>query len=263
MTEYVVTANRLNFRSEPQAPSTANIIAILPWGHALSADAAPSDGWLKVTTSLPRSQVKATGFVSADYVAEEPKPPGAVKADVNVVAPSLVQLRKLAPLGNPVIMQAVVNGLPKEGANVGLLKSPLVLCHFLAQACEESDQFKTTHEYWGPTALQFHYEGRTDLGNVFPGDGKRFMGRGIFQLTGRSNYRTYGRKLGLNLEGSPELAADPDVSFRLACSFWDDHGLTQLAEADDIKAITKRINGGLHGLPDRQTYLARAKKLFM
>ncbi|HEY6431835.1 MAG TPA: peptidoglycan-binding protein [Acetobacteraceae bacterium] len=127
--------------------------------------------------------------------------------------------------------------------------------HFLAQVCCESDGFCTTVEYASGDA----YNGRADLGNTQPGDGPRFKGRGLIQLTGRSNYRQYGDLLKLDLVGDPEQAADPVISLRIACTFWQQHLLNPLADADDIIAITRRINGGLNGLDTRRAYLAAAK----
>lgn len=103
------------------------------------------------------------------------------------------------------------------------------------------------------------YEGRKSLGNTQPGDGKRFKGRGPIQLTGRANYQKYGELLKLDLIGNPKQAATPAVGFRIAALFWKLHGLNQLADAGDFVTITKRINGGLNGLAERQKYHTRAK----
>lgn len=145
------------------------------------------------------------------------------------------------------------------------IDTPLRIAHFLAQAAHESDSFCTTEEYASGAA----YEGRADLGNTQPGDGPRFKGRGLFQLTGRANYRSFGALLHLDLENNPTLAAEPVVSLEIACAFWttrsyrtsDGHrlSLNQLADADEIAAITRVINGGENGLDDRIFYLRRAK----
>lgn len=147
------------------------------------------------------------------------------------------------------------------------IDTQLRVCHFIAQAAHESAGFKTLVEYWGPTAAQKRYEGRKDLGNTQPGDGKRFMGRGIFQLTGRANYRTIGKKIGLALEANPELAAEPYNSVKIACEYWVSRKLNAKADKDDVLAVSIGINGknkstGLpNGLPDRKAYLARAKSV--
>lgn len=136
-----------------------------------------------------------------------------------------------------------------------LINSNLRVAHFVAQTCQESDQFCTTVEY----ASGEEYEGRKDLGNTQPGDGVRYKGRGLIQLTGRANYQNYGQILGLDLVDNPDIAADPAVSLKIACEFWKEHGLNALADADDIETITRRINGGLNGIINRRSYLARAK----
>lgn len=160
-------------------------------------------------------------------------------------------LRALGPNGKRAFINELANvaeGILDEYE----INTPLRIAHFWAQASHECAGFKTMHEYWGPTAAQKGYEGRRDLGNTQPGDGKRFMGRGIFQLTGRANYRAYGNKIGLDLEADPELAADPTNALRLACEYWKAKKLNKLADENNLKAITKKINGGYNGLADRQ-----------
>jgi predicted chitinase len=137
---------------------------------------------------------------------------------------------------------------------------------FLAQLAHESGQLRCMEEIWGPTSAQCRYEPvsrlAARLGNTEPGDGKRFKGRGPIQLTGRANYRRYGRALGVDLIGQPELAATPQVGFRVAGLFWKQNGLNELADAQRFKAITRRINGGFNGLADRINFYERAKQLF-
>jgi len=135
------------------------------------------------------------------------------------------------------------------------INTDLRAAHFLAQTCHESDGFSTTVEYASGQA----YEGRTDLGNTQPGDGVRYKGRGLIQLTGRANYTSYGTILGLNLVGDPDLAANPPTSLVIACEYWKQRGLNAPADQDDIETITRRINGGLNGLDDRRERLVRAK----
>jgi putative chitinase len=129
------------------------------------------------------------------------------------------------------------------------------IAHFLAQTCHEAAGFRTTEEFADGSA----YEGRKDLGNTQPGDGPRYKGRGLIQLTGRANYVEYGEALGLDLVAQPETAAEPVISLRIACEFWKRHHLNQFADQDDIETITRRINGGLNGLDDRKANLAKAK----
>lgn len=125
---------------------------------------------------------------------------------------------------------------------------------FLAQIAHESAELLYTEEIADGHA----YEGRADLGNTKPGDGKRYKGRGPIQLTGRLNYRACGLDLGLDLEGHPELASQPAIGFRCAAWYWRTHGLNELADVGHFKEITRRINGGLNGENQRETYYARA-----
>ena len=133
----------------------------------------------------------------------------------------------------------------------------LRVCHFLAQAAHEAASFRTLEEYASGAA----YEGRKDLGNTQRGDGVRYKGRGIFQLTGRANYRTIGAKIGMDLENNPELAESPEVSVLTALEYWKSRNLNPLADADNVEAITRKINGGLNGFEDRKKYLARCKQV--
>jgi len=131
----------------------------------------------------------------------------------------------------------------------------LRIAHFIGQTCHESAGFRTTEEFASGQA----YEGRADLGNDRPGDGMRYKGRGLLQLTGRANYRTFGQRLGIDLEAEPERAADPVLSLRIACEFWKKKNLNELCDADDIVQVTRRINGGTNGLDDRRQSTAKAK----
>lgn len=128
---------------------------------------------------------------------------------------------------------------------------------FLAQLAHESAELRYMEEIASGAA----YEGRAKLGNTQPGDGKRYKGRGPIQLTGRANYTKYGQLLGLDLVNNPTVAATKEVGFRIAGQFWKLNGLNELADAQNFKLITKRINGGYNGLDDRIKYYERAKKV--
>jgi putative chitinase len=95
------------------------------------------------------------------------------------------------------------------------------------------------------------YGGRADLGNTEDGDGWRFSGKGLIQLTGRNNYKTCGDALGVDLIANPELLIEPEYAALSAGWFWNKRGLNALADNEDWTTITKRINGGTHGLQDR------------
>lgn len=171
-----------------------------------------------------------------------------------IISPEL--LRKVA--GAPVnkdVTEGLSKFLPAEMEKAGI-NTKLRIAHFLAQICHESDHFRTTREYASGSA----YEGRRDLGNVKAGDGRRFRGRGVIQITGRANYKRYGDKLGIDLVNNPALAETPEISVKTAIAYWTDKNLNAYADKDDLKTITKRINGGYNGLASRQAMLENAKR---
>ena len=132
---------------------------------------------------------------------------------------------------------------------------------FIAQIGHESGQLKYMREIWGPTAAQARYEGRADLGNTHPGDGSKYRGRGLIQITGRANYKTCGEALGLDLINQPELLEKPQHACMSAAWFWATRGLNTLDDEGKFDTITRRINGGLNGQADRQTLYSRALKV--
>jgi putative chitinase len=147
-----------------------------------------------------------------------------------------------------------INAALEEGSiNTCLRKAA-----FLAQLAHESGQLVYMEELASGEA----YEGRKDLGNTQPGDGKRFKGRGPIQLTGRANYRAAGQALGLDLEASPEQVKTPYVGFRTSVWFWTTRKLNDLADQgtlESFRQITKKINGGTNGAADREEYWGKAK----
>lgn len=134
------------------------------------------------------------------------------------------------------------------------------LANFIGQGCHETEGFRFMREIWGPTPAQKGYEGRADLGNTVSGDGLRYMGRGIFQLTGRANYAHYGQLINVDLEENPALAEAPDTAVLIACEYWHQKKLNDLADNGQEDTITRRINGGTNGIADRRMLVARAKE---
>ena len=132
---------------------------------------------------------------------------------------------------------------------------------FIAQIGHESGQLKYVKEIWGPTAAQARYEGRKDLGNTVAGDGSKYRGRGLIQITGRANYMACGEGLGLDLIKQPELLEKPQHACMSAAWFWATKGLSTLADAGQFDKITQRINGGQNGAADRQALFVRALKV--
>lgn len=159
----------------------------------------------------------------------------------------------------------IVSALSAAFVGSTLVTAPR-LAAFLAQAAHESGEFRLWHELWGPTPQQKRYDPPSDLaktlGNTEAGDGFRYRGRGPFQLTGRANYRAAGARLGLPLEADPDLVDALDVGCRVAVDFWETRSLTPLADLETVAAfrvITRRINGGVNSLPQREAYHAVAR----
>jgi len=158
------------------------------------------------------------------------------------------------------------------------IDSPQEFAHFLAQACHETDHFKTKKEYASGKA----YEGRLDLGNKNPGDGVRYKGRGIFQTTGRNNYLQLGIKMNKRdlFINSPEFLEQPEFAVWSACEYWETRGLNDIANHADTDILKKKyrkriidvspvefisitINGGYNGMAERKKYYEVAKRVLV
>lgn len=149
--------------------------------------------------------------------------------------------------------------------------------HFLAQAAEETDSFNSLEEYASGQA----YEGRRDLGNILPGDGKLFKGRGIFMTTGRINYFNLNKRCpdqSLDFRTNPYLLEEPKWAVWSAILYWNDRHLSDFANTLDsclifsktlnkdltpVQYITFRINGALNGINTRELFYERAKQVLL
>lgn len=168
---------------------------------------------------------------------------------------TIEMLRQLAPRGKQSILEGIVDNqylLEVDDINPGIRRQM-----FLAQLAHESDGFKTTREY----ASGAGYEGRSDLGNVYEGDGRRYRGRGLIQLTGRANYREFSKNLDIDIEANPDVVETFPYALEVSTLFWSKRGLNEIADAGDFRRVTKRINGGYNGLADREHYFEIAKQL--
>lgn len=141
------------------------------------------------------------------------------------------------------------------------INTPLRMCHYLAQILHESGELKYTEERASGKA----YEGRKDLGNTQPGDGVKYKGRGLIQITGRANYTAYNNSTYCkgDVVNNPELLSKPLGAVKSSMWFWLANDLNRHADKDNILRITKIINGGTNGLANRETYLKRAKKILL
>ena len=174
----------------------------------------------------------------------------------------------------PITEQQLLQILPNSGRQAGVfvpvlntamnrygIVGSIRAAAFIAQVGHESGQFRWLREIWGPTAQQAGYEGRSDLGNTVKGDGSKYRGRGLIQITGRANYMACGEALGLDLVNEPALLEQPQHAAMSAAWFWSTRGLNTLADQKDFARITRRINGGLTGQADRQALYDKALKV--
>lgn len=137
------------------------------------------------------------------------------------------------------------------------ITTPARQASFLAQVGHESGQLRYVLELASGAA----YEGSKDLGNTDAGDGIRFKGRGLIQITGLANYKACGAGLRLDLVSHPELLEQPVNACRSAGWFWMPRGLNELADAGDQMKVTRRIKGGTNGLADRLALFEVAKRV--
>jgi len=174
----------------------------------------------------------------------------------------------------PITAQQLLQILPNAGRQAGVfvpvlnaamgrygIVTRLRIAAFIAQVGHESGQFRWLREIWGPTTQQAGYEGRADLGNTVKGDGSKYRGRGLIQITGRANYAACGEGLGLDLIGKPELLELPQHAAMSAAWFWSTKGLNTLSDQGEFVKITRRINGGLNGLEDRLQLWNKARSV--
>lgn len=165
-------------------------------------------------------------------------------------------LRAICPLAREDRLQLFVTPLNAAMQEFDI-NTPEREAMFIAQVAHESGGFHYVKEL----ASGANYEGREDLGNTEQGDGIRYKGRGLIQITGRANYITCADALAIDCIEQPEILERPDLAARSAAWFWQTRGLNELADKGDFLRITKRINGGTNGYADRQAYLARAQQV--
>jgi len=185
--------------------------------------------------------------------------------------------------------EALVAVMPKYGINTERRAA-----HFISQCAHESNNFRSLQEnlnysekalnavfgrYFGapPKRNAAEYARNPEaianyvymdefrkykMGNVNEGDGWRFRGRGLKQLTGRHNYTKFGESIGITAEEAADYVATEKGAVESACWFWDTNKLNSIADTDDVVKMTKKINGGNIGLADRQARYAKAMEVF-
>ena len=173
---------------------------------------------------------------------------------INLTANFLKELYELKSITLPEMYSPLLNSMMFQYGIFEKLRE----CAFLAQIGHESGRLRYVEEL----ASGEDYEGRKDLGNVNPGDGIKYKGRGLIQITGRVNYEKAQMALGVPLLLEPERLTQPFYAAKSACWWWQEHGLNELADIGEFEKITKRINGGLNGHEDRLTLYERALSIY-
>lgn len=143
------------------------------------------------------------------------------------------------------------------------IDTPLRMAHYLAQIAHESGELKYTKELGNANYCHKYEVGKLgkQLGNTQKGDGYRYKGRGLIQITGRANYQVFQstKYCDVDIINNPTLLEEPKLAVKSSMWYFWSHGCTVLADSDSFLAITKKINGGTNGLESRRKYLARAK----
>lgn len=164
-------------------------------------------------------------------------------SDLKYIAPNITaeKLNVFLPLLNQYMHEYNICGQLRESA-------------FIATIMHETGSLRWLEEIASGDA----YEDRKDLGNVIAGDGRKYKGRGLIMITGRSNYERASKALGVDLIGTPELASQPEQATMIACWWWYQRGLNEVADTGDFRRVTRLVNGGYTGMTDRQKFYDRA-----
>lgn len=198
------------------------------------------------------------------------------------------QVKKNYPTSKPEVVKALIASMSILAEKYGL-SSPLRMSHFLAQTAHESGGFRLIEEnlnysadglnkifpkYFiraGRDAQAYHrqpekianvvYASRMGNGDTASGEGYKFRGRGLIQLTGKSNYSALATDLGVSIDETVAYLATPEGAVESAAWFWNKNGLNTLADKDDVTAVTKKINGGTIGLDDRIKHTKEFKQI--
>ena len=281
-------------RTEPLV-SEATKKVLLPNGQLVEKlEETAKPDWWRVSTTLQGDIVE--GFSNKNLMLPDGQPSNGAEPVTSTTLSSLLTktvavVIQLAPQAKNNYLQAIREGgslFEQHG-----ITTPLRMSHFMAQAMTETGGFKVLREsmsYSVPRMLQIFGVGNhsakitaaeapslahneralservyglgnprkaRELGNTEPGDGFLFRGNGVLQTTGRGAHKRMGQAFGLDFEANPELVTAPEHALKPALKEWSDNNLNRFADLNDIRTITKRINGGLNGFEDRKAFFAR------
>lgn len=177
---------------------------------------------------------------------------------------SLVQLQSICTTSQGRGRCGVFHPLLNEHMPAFGINTPVRVAAFIAQVMHESAEFRYVRELGSNAYLAKYDIGRLAkrLGNTpeADGDGQKFRGRGLIQITGRANYWAVTNAFGADFISQPELLEKPEFAVSTACWWWAKHHCNELADTGEFYQITRIINGGLNGLEDRLAYFSRARR---
>ena len=183
------------------------------------------------------------------------------KEILKAIMPNVEKNIKANPNFKGYSLDKIVEYLNRYSEEFGIV-TPKRWAHYLAQIAHESAEMRYTKELASGAAYDTGKLAQR-LGNTpqADGDGQRYKGRGLIQITGRANYEAYKKYCGFDVVNNPDLLCKPVGAIRSSMWFWQLKGLNILADRDDFTLITKRVNGGTNGIEDRKKYLLRARKV--
>lgn len=284
-------------RTEPVV-SEATKKVLLPNGQVVEkqGDTAKPDWW-RVSAVLQGETVE--GFSNKNLMVPDGQPSNGDAEPVTstplsaLLTKTLAVVSQLAPQAKSNYIQAIREGGPLFEQHG--ITTPMRMSHFMAQAMAETGAFKVLREsmsYSVPRMLEIFGVGKHsarvtaaeapglahneralservyglgnprkahELGNTEPGDGFLFRGNGVLQTTGRGAHKRMGQAFGLDFEANPELVTAPEHALKPALKEWSDNNLNHFADQNDIRTITKRINGGFNGFEERKSFFAKLR----
>lgn len=285
---YIVKASSLRLRD---APVDGKILTNMPNGREVEklSESAVTDWW-KISTNV--GALTFEGYAKATYLREiDPKPAQTFRIPwFSSIQGSLERLTDFMGDYAENIQENALKQLNSILKKYRINRNPRRFTHFMAQLAHESANFSRLEEnlrYRGTTLWKLFphrfdslehaetfefdaerignriYSNRMGNGDEASGDGYRYRGRGFIQLTGKNNYTTIGDRIGINLVENPDLLVDDHlVAFTAAADYWDSRNINKWADKDDIKMVTKLVNGGAIGLKHRTELLKHAKSIW-